>query len=376
MAVRKLKSGKWQADVTVGRRWDGRPDRRTECCDTRAKALKAERRLLLEKERRSGFVSARMTLSEFVDEVYWPQKQGLRRNSRDTYRQVLARVVLPRLGDSDIEAINKMAVQRMLLGCPTRKSAQTAREVLSSVMRVAVEMGMLRVNPASFRYQYPKAGDGGHQGEWLTTFPEHARLLRHLAERHPGEPEERMVLLGLCFGLRKGEILGLDWESVDIPGRTIRIDQTYTVGCGEARLDDPKTPRSFRTIPMTEYAASRMAAWGPGEGPVVTGPGGGRMNPHTAGNRMRVLVREEYADGAPLPRVTLYTLRHSFATACIGAGIEVSRVSAWLGHVDFSTTYNRYVRPLLSDLADSAAEIDAAYGMRKNANDSDESAGR
>ena len=51
MAVRKLKSGKWAADVTVGVKWDGSRDRRVETYPTKGQARKAETRLLMEKER-------------------------------------------------------------------------------------------------------------------------------------------------------------------------------------------------------------------------------------------------------------------------------------------------------------------------------------
>ena len=52
----------------------------------------------------------------------------------------------------EIEQINKLNIQRMVSACPTRKTATDARETLSSVPGCAVEMGMLSVNPASFRY--------------------------------------------------------------------------------------------------------------------------------------------------------------------------------------------------------------------------------
>ena len=51
--------------------------------------------------------------------------------------------------------------------------------------------------------------------------------------------------------------------------------------------------------------------------------------------------------------------------ACIAAGVEVAKLSRWLGHCNVSTTYNMYVRPRLSDLADGAVPIidDAMKGM-------------
>lgn len=361
MSVRKQRDGGWVADVTVGVKWDGTRDRRTRLCRTRREAERAESAFRLERDGRQGRVTGRIAFGEFVEQLWWPSKAGLRRNSRDTYRQVLDARLLPAFREVDLGSVNRLSIQRMILACPTRKSGQKAREVLSSVLGSAVEMGLIQVNPASFRYQYPARGErsqaGRSQGEVLGTFAEHSRYLRWLAETAPGSAEERMAVLGLCMGLRKGEVLGLDWERVDLASRTAVIDREYTLGGGRAAMDDPKTERSLRRVPIPAYAAARMEAWGPGEGPVVEGPGGGRMNPHTASNRLRRLAQGTYPDGDPLPRVTLYTMRHSFATACIAAGVEVAKLSRWLGHCNVSTTYNMYVRPRLSDLADGAVPI-------------------
>lgn len=235
------------------------------------------------------------------------------------------------------------------------------------MLSVAREMGVIDVNPAGFRYQYPKAAqhEPGHYGVWLSSFAEIRSVLDWVAEGHAGEAVERMCVLGRCFGLRKGEVLGLDWETVDMGAHSIRIVQAYTAASGAAELADPKAPRSKRTIPMTAYALGRMAAWGMGEGPVVTGRDGCRMSPYTARDRMAAVFGRGavYDDGKPSPRLTLHSTRHSFCTACIDAGIEVARVSRWMGHVDASTTHNRYVKPKLADLEAEALAIDAAMGL-------------
>lgn len=211
MAVRKLKSGEWVADVTVGVKWDGSRDRRVEPCQTKGQARKAQTRLLMEKERLRGRVTARITLAEFVDEVYWPQKAGLHANTRQGYERDLRRRILLALGNMEIEQINKLDVRRMLSARPTRKTSTNARETLSSVLGCAVEMGMLLVNPASFRYTYPGGGaaDPERGGEGLSTFGDHERLLGYLRKTRPGSCVERIRVIGLCEGLRKGEVLAL-----------------------------------------------------------------------------------------------------------------------------------------------------------------------
>lgn len=367
MAVRQLKSGKWQADVVVGVRYDGRPDRRTECHDTKAQAMKAERRLLLLKEKNRGRVSGRMSFADFLDEVYWPQKTKLRPNTRRCYERDIKLRLMPAFGAMDIDQINRLAIQRMISSCPTRKVATNARETLSSILGVAVEMEMLPGNPAGYRYQYPPAAEhpADHYGEWLTTFGQHWRALEALAKEYPGEPEERAVVLALCEGLRKGEVLGLDWADVDLSASELSVRRSYTVGKGGPSLTDPKTPRARRTIPLFAYARERMEAWGPGDGPVVHGPRGGRMNPRTASKRLKAAVARLRSMGYDMPSITLYSCRHSFATACLDAGVEVSRLSAVMGHRDVSTTQNFYIKFKAADLHAGTGAVDEAFGSAR-----------
>lgn len=376
MAVRKLKNGKWQADVVVGKRWDGKPDRRTECHDTRTQARKAEIRLLLMKERGRNRISGRISFRDFVEEVYWPQKERLRANSRQGYERDIRLRLMPAFGDIDVEQIDRFAIQRMISACPTRKTAQNARGTLSSILSLALEMGMIAVNPAGFRYQYPEGRQRpeDYEGDWLTTFAEHRRLLEHVAANHPGEDVERIVVLGLCLGLRKGEIMGADWEDVDLEAAELHVRRTYTRGKGGAHVTPPKTPKAVRSVTIMPYALERMRAWEPGEGPIVAGSAGRRMSPETGQKRVRALVAERYADGEPLPRVTMATLRHSFATACVNGGMEISKLSAIMGHRDVKTTMRYYVRQKSADLHAAVAALDFGENAN-NANGGGVSAG-
>lgn len=363
MAIRESK-GIWIADVTFGRGWDGRVVRKRRRCKTRAEAEVAERELLIERDTQRGNYT-RMTLAEFVEHVYWPLKDHLKPTTKDGYNRDLKLRILPAFGALNLDEIDRLGIQRMLDACPSGKTARNARATLSAVLTVAVEMGLLTVNPAGFSYRYPDdtKREPGSDGEVLTTFAQHVPVLLHAVKHHAGEPVERLLVLGLCFGLRKNEMLGLDWEHVDMDARTISVVQAYNRGHGAPQLDAPKTARSVRTIPMTNYAYKRMRAWGPGTGAVVTFQDQ-RMNPHTAQRHIRAMVENErYGNGASLPRLTLKALRHSFATSCINAGVEVSKVSAWLGHTDVSTTYNRYVRPGLDDLERDVSIINDAMGL-------------
>ena len=156
VSVRKSGDGKWIADVTVGTKWDGSRDRRTRICKTKKEAIAAERALYIEREGRRG-ITGNVTFRQFVTQLWWPQKQGLRRNSKDTYRQVINRSLMPAFADIDLERINRISIQKLLLSCPTKKSAKNSREVLSSILGTAVEIWALSaLTPHSLPVSIPK----------------------------------------------------------------------------------------------------------------------------------------------------------------------------------------------------------------------------
>ena len=366
MAVRKLESGLWVADVTLGKRLDGTRDRRQPQFSTKAKAENEERRLLALKEIRRGKSYGGIPFGEFVEQYFWPQKEGLRYDTKRCYRRDLNNRILPAFGPMPMEDINRFDVQKMIDGCPTKKVATNARETASSVFSLACEMQVLTFNPASCRFRYPAATKHpkNEGGAWLSTFAEIQRVLDFMAEHYPDTPEERICLLGLGYGLRKGEVFAADCERRSAEDGGLCVEQTCVRKEGGAGLDDPKTPAGFREVPAFRYLRERLGEILKGEsGPIVKGRGGERMKPQTGYKRIDKVFNAglRFDDGEPLPHITIFSMRHSFGTACIDAGIEVAKLAKWMGHADVSTTYNRYVKPRLKDLKRDTALIDRAF---------------
>lgn len=114
MAVRQLANGNWVADITLGLRLDGSRDRRTETHSTKAKAEKAERRMLLEKEQRHGRSYGNILFEDFVRDYFWPQKSHLRATTRRGYERDLRLRLLPAFGCMAVEDIGRLDIQRMI----------------------------------------------------------------------------------------------------------------------------------------------------------------------------------------------------------------------------------------------------------------------
>lgn len=361
MSVRKLPNGKWVADVTLGKRLDGSRDRRQPEFKTKKEAEKEERRLLMLKESGRGKSYGGILFSDFVTDYFWPQKTYLRGTTIKGYKRDLKLRLLPAFGDMAIEDIGRYEIQRMINSCATKKVATNARGTLSSILRLALEMDIIAVNPASFSYQYPKASDSNPElmGVWLSTFKEIKQVLDFLERNHANEPVHRICVLGLCMGLRKGEIIAAHADNVHLRQYYLYINETCTEGDDGVVFTDPKTPRAFRPVPIVSLAYKWLEAWSKEGGYIVHDEKGNPLTPRATRYAVgKVFDREKFEDGSPLPRITPFSLRHSFATSCVNAGIEVTKLSKWMGHRDIATTQKYYVKQKLKDLRSDAALID------------------
>ena len=263
---------------------------------------------------------------------------------------------MPVLGATPVRDIGRMQIQTLLSGCATYKVAKNARDLIRQILGEALQMEIIRANPACGRYKLPEKRDTdkSNSGEWVTTTSEQQAVIS-IAPK-----ELRPVLvLGFCFGLRKGEILGLDWQDVDFAKRTISVRKAYIYTKGGPEISLLKTEQSRRVIPMSAYAYAQLKSIRQGIdriGSVCTSSGK-RMLPSAAKKLMH-----RFTSAHDVPKVTCHSLRHSFATTAILSGVPVELVSKMLGHTNITTTYNRYVKPLQGDLMGAVEILNRAYG--------------
>ena len=362
MAVYKLGDGRWRVQVEFGRDYRGRRDRRSDICATEREALKLEARLKAEAERLHG-KSDRATFGDFVRDLWWPEKlDSLAQTSLDSYEQDLRLRLMPAFDRTQLADIDRFGVQRMLNGCSSAKTAKRARDLLRAILNEAIDAQIISSNVATGKYRMPRAvaTRPAEEETWLETFAEHMAVLD--AARGAGEVE-KLLLLGLCFGLRKGEILGLKWSDLDFDARTLTVMRGRVKSSAGNVEKVTKTESSVRTIPMPAYAHDRLLQLRDGRkvldigDTVCVSSRGGYLPPSTAEKQLRRWVTANNQ-----PPLTIAALRHSFATACINSGVPINKVSEWLGHTNVTTTLNKYVKSRHQDLASEVGTIDDAMG--------------
>src|SRR5690625_1769928 len=179
-----------------------------------------------------------------------------------------------------------------------------------------------------------------------------ATFLNIAKDNHDDYPQDYIIFLTLAYtGLRRGELSVLKWTDVDLDNQTISVNKTFSFGethkANDIVLVPPKTEESNRIIDIDEYVVKQLKihkAWQ---------------------NEFKMEKRDRYKDmdfvfinthkypGYPIPPQNIYTrfksilnkmdyehalsphsLRHTHASLCIEAGIDIRDIAERLGHTD------------------------------------------
>ncbi|MGW4426662.1 site-specific integrase [Streptosporangium sp. NPDC004631] len=166
------------------------------------------------------------------------------------------------------------------------------------------------------------------------------------------------AVLAVCLGLRRGELLGLRWQDVDLETGTLEVIQTLQRVGRRLRFVQPKTEDSERTIPLPPICldalkehckrqfAERSDHWPDWEdhGLVFPSRRGTSMEPDNL-RRSWGEIRTAAGIGA----VRLHDLRHTCVSLLLDLGVPPHTVREIVGHSDIQVTMAIYAHSSLDD---------------------------
>ncbi len=195
---------------------------------------------------------------------------------------------------------------------------------------------------------------------------------RQLLTTAQGHRLHALFELALHTGLRKGELLGLRWEDLDLDAGTAAIRRTLQrTAAGGLTTLPTKTRASKRRIALParcvhslklhreQQQREREAAdtsWQPSEH-VFTTTRGGPIDPTNLSRAFNTLLRK-----AGLRRIRFHDLRHSTATLLLEQGVELVVIKELLGHAHIGVTATVYAHVRLRLQRDAIDTLDAALG--------------
>ncbi|MCX4408945.1 MULTISPECIES: tyrosine recombinase XerC [Streptomyces] len=367
-SIWQRKDGRFEARVYVPQP-DGTRKRKTvygstwdECDEKRQELVRRDRQGIPTPSR-----SAK--LSEWLP--YWLAEYIKPQRKRTTYVKYEMHVrlyLVPLLGSRRLESLTTANVRQMISKVTEQASAATAKEahrVLRTALTAAcrdelISRNVVQLVPAPRvepRELHPWSLD-----ETLT-FLEAART----------DPLYPAFVLAVALGLRRGEILGLQWRDVDLDRRTLTVRTTLNRGGKELYLDTTKNRRA-RVIPIPlmcvaplrwqrlRQAARRDAIgadWHDSDHVFTTRSG----RPIEPRNLYRSFLR--IAASAGLPQVRLHDTRHGCASLLFAAGVAPRTVMEILGHSQIAVTMNVYTHVSDDNRREAMGHMDRLLKRRR-----------
>lgn len=336
--ISRLATGRYRLRIDAGTHPDGRRRQITRTFDTRREAQQALAEIRVA-ARTGSFVGRSTTTVAQQYEAWLLGKRNLRPTTVQHYRDV-AKPLIAAYGDVPVQNLTKAALERLVNDLLTTGGVQgRGRSVsfvrtlvigLSQALDMAVEEGICRTNIARLIHlpQMPLV-------EPLTWTPQEADIfLAHIS----GDRLEACWRLTMA-GLRRGEVVGLDWDHIDLDAGTITIDSTRVTMHGSVIASLPKTRRGWRVLPTwpeldtalrtlkRTQTQERLALGGYNSNLLATYEDGTPIPPRTYADWFK-----RHSKAAGLPPIPLKNARHTSVTRMRNAGVPDHIVAAWHGH--------------------------------------------
>lgn len=180
-------------------------------------------------------------------------------------------------------------------------------------------------------------------------------------------------LLAVYGGMRRGEILALEWSDLNFMQHSVNITKSTTVVDGKPLTKGPKTRSSVRVVSVPAFIMELAKEWKveqlryrmaigsqwQGENHIFIQWNGKQMHPDTPYKTFKKIIKRYNEtvkkEDDKLPDIPLHGLRHTSATLLISQKVDVRTVSGRLGHAQTSTTMDIYSHAL-KEMDEKAAD--------------------
>ena len=277
---------------------------------------------------------------------------GLKPSTLSRYRSALDNHVLPyfenrpmtKITTAKISEFAKDRLENGRLDGQGGLAASTVRGILTilkSVLDFALKTNKI-YHPICV--SYPKYRS--RQARVLSR-EEQARLEEHCMSDASAHNLGKMLCM--YTGIRIGELCALRWEDISFEKGTITIKSTMqrvkdNSGGGSKTtimIGTPKSQSSVREIPVPEFLITILKEHAKGrQGFFLSTKNSPFVEPRTMQNHFARVTKL-----LGMPDVNFHALRHTYATRCIEAGVDIKTLSEMLGHSSVSITLERYVHP-------------------------------
>lgn len=270
------------------------------------------------------------TFGEIADEWWEEASQTLAVQSIKSYKPALARSN-EFWGDTPITDISPKDVAKFMRNLASlgyaQKTLSNQRIVINRIFDYAVVEGHIQFNPCS-SIQVPKGCPKTTRSAASMSDEEKIKNSNH---------EWLFPVIAIYSGLRKGEILALQWKDIDFERDIISVTKSVYHKFDKPCIKKPKTEAGMRYVPLLAPLKARLIKRkGNPDHYIISDTG---ETPLTVSRYDTLFAHYKKEVGI---ECTAHQLRHSFATIAIENGVDIKSVSEILGHKQISTTLDIY----------------------------------
>lgn len=222
-------------------------------------------------------------------------------------------------------------------------SLRQYKNIIHQTLNEAVKNGIILTNPCQF-VELPKKQR--YESSYYN-----ADQLKTLFDAICDDPIYPLVKITALYGLRRSEVLGLKWDSVDFTAGRLTIKHTVSKVTTAVCKDKTKNSSSHRSFPLTQEAREIFLKAKADERInrqlcsdeyeqndfIFKWPNGKPFSPDYVSSHFSLLLKNNH-----LPHIRFHELRHSCASLLLNNGFTLKDVQEYMGHADIQMTANIY----------------------------------
>ena len=222
-------------------------------------------------------------------------------------------------------------------------SLRQYKNIIHQTLNEAIKNGIILTNPCQF-VELPKK-------QRFESSYYNADQLKTLFDAICDDPIYPLVKITALYGLRRSEVLGLKWDSVDFTAGRLTIKHTVSKVTTAVCKDKTKNSSSHRSFPLTQEAReiflkakaderiNRQLCGDEYEQNdfIFKWPNGKPFSPDYVSSHFSLLLKNNH-----LPHIRFHELRHSCASLLLNNGFTLKDVQEYMGHADIQMTANIY----------------------------------